>query len=152
MTGLVFFPNVKSRLQWILASLMAQWVENLPAMQANTCSTGDLGSIPGSGRSPGEGNGNQRAEEPGRLQSMGLQELDATERLNHQWIQPVLPGITAQFLDLLEGDLATFLALYLHGSHSPHGRSVKKVLGKVLPSSIIRSKSTRPRWRQGTPG
>ena len=77
----------------------------------NTCSTGDLGSIPGSGRSPGEGNGNRRAEEPGRLQSMGLQESDATERLNHQWIQPVLPGITAQFLDLLEGDLATFLAL-----------------------------------------
>ena len=107
----VFFPNVKSRLQWILASLMAQWVEYLPAMQANTCTTGDLGSVPGSGRSPGEGNGNPRAEEPGRLQSMGLQESDATERLNHQWIQPVLPGITAPFLDLLEGDLATFLAL-----------------------------------------
>ena len=44
---------------------------------------GDLGSIPGSGRSPGEGNGNHSSilaweipwtEEPGRLQSMGLQE------------------------------------------------------------------------------
>ena len=54
----VFFPNVKSMLQWILASLMAQLVKNLPAMQENTCSTGDLSSIPGSGRSPGEGNGN----------------------------------------------------------------------------------------------
>ena len=34
---------------------------------------GDLGSIPGSGRSPGEGNGNplQYSEEPDRLQSMG---------------------------------------------------------------------------------
>ena len=32
--------------------LVAQRVKRLPAMQ------GDLGSIPGSGRSPGEGNGN----------------------------------------------------------------------------------------------
>ena len=34
------------------ASLVAQTVKNLPAVQ------GDLGLIPGSGRSPGEGNGN----------------------------------------------------------------------------------------------
>ena len=43
---------------------------------------GDPGSIPGSGRSPGEGNGNPLrysclenpiTEEPGRLQSMGSQ-------------------------------------------------------------------------------
>ena len=32
--------------------------KNLFAMQKSTCSAGDLGSIPGSGRSPGEGNGN----------------------------------------------------------------------------------------------
>ena len=48
----------------------------------------DLGSIPGSGRSPGEGTGNPFQfsclgespwiEEAGRLQSMGLQELDMT--------------------------------------------------------------------------
>ena len=47
------------------------------------CSAGDLGSISGSGRSPGEGNGNplqyscleriSQTEEPGCLQSMGLQ-------------------------------------------------------------------------------
>ena len=44
------------------------------------CNTGDTGSIPGSGRSPGEGNGNPFqysclenpwTEEPGGLQSMG---------------------------------------------------------------------------------
>ena len=49
----------------------------------SACIVGDLGSIPGSGRSPGEGNGNHSSilaweipwtEEPGRLQSMGLQE------------------------------------------------------------------------------
>ena len=41
---------------------------------------GDAGSIPGMGRSPGEGNGNPgflsweipRTEDPGRLQSMGV--------------------------------------------------------------------------------
>ena len=52
-------------------------VKNPPA------NAGDLGSIPGSGRSPGEGNGNpfpsilawriQRMEDPGGLQSMGSQ-------------------------------------------------------------------------------
>ena len=50
-------------------------------------STGDPGSIPGSGRSPGEGNGNPPqyscleipTEEPGRLQSIGIAESDITE-------------------------------------------------------------------------
>ena len=49
---------------------------------------GDPGSIPGSGRSPGEGNGNHSStiawkipwtEEPGRLQSLGSQ------RVGHNW-------------------------------------------------------------------
>ena len=50
--------------------------------QESTCNAGDKSSIPGSERFPGEGNGNSlqysclgnpmdRAEEPGRLQSMG---------------------------------------------------------------------------------
>ena len=56
----------------------------------SACNAGDPGSIPGSGRSPGEGNGNHSSilawripwtEEPGGLQSMGSQELDTTERL-----------------------------------------------------------------------
>ena len=33
---------------------MAQWIKNLPTMQE----TGDVGSTPGSGKSPGERNGN----------------------------------------------------------------------------------------------
>ena len=36
---------------------MAQSVKN-PEMQETTCNVGDPGSIPGSGRFPGEGNGN----------------------------------------------------------------------------------------------
>ena len=53
-------------------------VKNLPA------NAGDPGSIPGLERSPGEENGSipawriPRTEEPGGLQSMGLQESDKT--------------------------------------------------------------------------
>ena len=57
--------------------------------------TGDPGSIPGSGRSPGEGNGNPlqyscleniMSEEPGKLQSMELQS-DTTEWLHFHPLQ-----------------------------------------------------------------
>ena len=62
-------------------------VKNLPA------SAGDIravGLIPGSGRSPGEGNGyplqyscleDPRTDEPGRLQSMGSQRVGHDKRL-----------------------------------------------------------------------
>ena len=61
--------------QW--ASLVAQ-----TSGKESTRNAGDLGSIPGSGRSPGGGNGNPSSvlawripgtEEPGGLQSMGSQ-------------------------------------------------------------------------------
>ena len=39
-------------------SLLAQLVKNPPAMQETRPSAGNLGSTPGLGRSPGEGNGN----------------------------------------------------------------------------------------------
>ena len=39
-------------------SLVAQSVKDPPAMQETACSTGDPGLIPGSGRPPGEENGN----------------------------------------------------------------------------------------------
>ena len=54
----------------------------------SACSAGDQGSIPGSGRSPGEGNGNplqyaclenHMTEEPGGLQPKGSQ------RVGHDW-------------------------------------------------------------------
>ena len=58
-------------------------VENLPA---NAGDTGDLGLVPGSGRSPGEGNGNSLQyaclgnpmDSPGGLQSLGSQRVDRT--------------------------------------------------------------------------
>ena len=53
----------------------------------SACNAGDPGSIPGSGRSPGKGNGypfqyscleNSVAEETGRLQPMGSQRVEYT--------------------------------------------------------------------------
>ena len=45
--------------------------------KVSACNVGDLGSIPGSGRSPGEGHGNllQWTEEVGGLQSMRSQRV-----------------------------------------------------------------------------
>ena len=64
------------------------------ASKESACNVGDLGLIPGSGRSPGEGNGNtfldsclensMDVEEPGGLQSMGLQ------RVSHDWVTNIL--------------------------------------------------------------
>ena len=57
--------------------------------KASVCNAEDPGSIPGSGRSPGEGNGNPlqysclenpMTEESGRLQSMG------SWRIGHDWV------------------------------------------------------------------
>ena len=57
--------------------------------KASACNAGDLGSIPGSGRSPGEGNASHSSilaweipwtEEPDGLQSMGSQ------RVGHDWV------------------------------------------------------------------
>ena len=66
------------RFLYIWASPVALVVKNLPA------NAGDTGLIPGSGRSPGEKNGNPLSilvweilwtEELGRLQSMGSQRI-----------------------------------------------------------------------------
>ena len=48
--------------------------------QEPDCNAGDLGSVPGLGRSPGEGNGILAwkipwTEKPGRQQSLGLQRV-----------------------------------------------------------------------------
>ena len=43
---------------YIWASLVAHSVKYMPPIQETTCSTGAPGLIPGSGRLPGEGNGN----------------------------------------------------------------------------------------------
>ena len=55
--------------------------------EESACSAGDLGSIPGLGRSPGEGNGSPLQysclENPMDSGAWGCKELDMTERLTH---------------------------------------------------------------------
>ena len=73
------FPNSS------VSDLVAQGVKKLSAVQRVSCSAGDPGSIPGSGRFPPPGKEMAThssilawkilwTEETGRLQSMGLQE------------------------------------------------------------------------------
>ena len=62
---------LRSLMLW--ASLVAQLVKNLPAMW-------DLGSVPGLGRSPGEGSG-YPLQYPS-LEKSGHKESDTTERLS----------------------------------------------------------------------
>ena len=80
--------NVLNILYLPLSFLLSMRVKHtLPCSSVSkesACSTGDSGLISGLGRSPGEGNGNPLqysclkfpwTEEPGRLQSMGLQRV-----------------------------------------------------------------------------
>ena len=78
--------STAQRLVCMVASQVAQMAKN---PSANAGDMRDVGVIPGSGRSPGEGNGNplqysclenSMAEEPGGLQSMGWQ------RVKQDWV------------------------------------------------------------------
>ena len=88
---------------FIALSVMFSWAALLPTLskvgrfpggsdgKASACNAGDLGSIPGSGTSPGEGNGNPLQysclENSGWRATWwatvhGVAELDTTERLH----------------------------------------------------------------------
>ena len=77
-------------------------------VKASTCNAGDLGSIPGSGRSPGEGNGNllqysclentMDGESHGRrslvdYSPQGCKESDMTEGLNFLGGDEIIKGL-----------------------------------------------------------
>ena len=72
---------------------LLHWVSG----KESACNAANVGSILGSGRSPGEGKGNplqyfclensMDKRSPGRLQFMGSQESDATQQLNNNWSQ-----------------------------------------------------------------
>ena len=84
-------------------SSLCKWIRRGPVgfsdgsdSKESACSAGDAGSIPGSGRSPGEGNGNPlqyscwripRTVEPGGLASMGSQ------RVGHDWVTNTRGGV-----------------------------------------------------------
>ena len=78
--------------------LPCPWGSNI---KESACNAGELGSVPGSGRSPGEGNGNCSSipawkilwtEEPGGLQSMrsqGVRHNWATNTCTFTFLSPV---------------------------------------------------------------
>ena len=78
--------------------------------KVSACNAGDPGLIPGSGRSPGEGNGNPLQysclenpgwmEKPGGLQSMGSQESNMTEQLHFQFLSQNLRVFNVQIFHL----------------------------------------------------
>ena len=81
----------------------------LPSIGSHSVNAGDPDSIPGSGRSPGEGNGNPLqyycleipwTEEPGRLQPMGSQGV------GHDWA--TLPYHNSPNMKLPSNNLFTF--------------------------------------------
>ena len=72
--------HVKSSCIWFIDISIHQGLPGGSDGKGSVCNSGDLGLIPGLGRSPGEGHGNPLqylawrfpgTEEPGRLQSMG---------------------------------------------------------------------------------
>ena len=87
------FSNYSVTRSFSTTIVVVQSLSHVPGgsdSKESTCNTGDLGSIPWSGRFPEEGNGyplqysclekSIDREEPGRLQSMGSQ------RVRHDWV------------------------------------------------------------------
>ena len=87
ISNLCYLVNTGAIVDYILISWWLSQAKDLSAVQETACSTGGRGSIPGSGRFPGEGNGNplqysclENTMDRGAcgLQSMGLQQSETT--------------------------------------------------------------------------
>ena len=89
-TGLLgLYLEVELLSHWLC--MLGHWVTDFPGgskVKASACNVGDPGSIPGLGRSHGEGNGNplqysylqnQWMEEPGKLSPWNRKELNMAE-------------------------------------------------------------------------
>ena len=92
---LLLLPNINQQEGFELVSQALQHLQGFPGGsdgKASACSAGDPGSIPGLGRSPGEGNGNPLTPVllPGKFHGWSLvrcspwgnKESDTTERLH----------------------------------------------------------------------
>ena len=83
----VEFPMLHSRFSLVICSVCSSVYMSIPrgsARKESTCNAGDLGLIPGLGRSPKEGKGYHSSilawRIPWTVQSMGLQ------RVGHDWV------------------------------------------------------------------
>ena len=72
---------------------LARWLSG----EESTCNAGDVGSVSGLGRSPGEENGNPLQfpclENPMDRAAMGLQRVDTTYRLKNSTRQTLVPCV-----------------------------------------------------------
>ena len=155
--------------QW--ASLVAQ-----TSGKESTRNAGDLGSIPGSGRSPGGGNGNPSSvlawripgtEEPGGLQSMGSQGVGqdwATNTFTHWTLQEIglwsLPsryvaeyGLTHNFSyfpktssPMLVRTIAIAFCLTLCVSQPSLPRNMGKEHLALVPMTSLVPRIPKPSW------
>ena len=80
--------DIEEIIEWYVSVRVSQMVLVVKNPPTNAGDIRDVSSIPGSGRSPGGGNGyllhyfcleNRWTEEPGNPQSMGREESDTTE-------------------------------------------------------------------------
>ena len=91
---------------WIL-SFLGQATRKMATVEEPTCKAGDAGSIPGSGRSTGEGSGNplqysclENSMDRGgwrALKSMGLQKSDMTQWLTYMHMVSIWAFVVAQW-------------------------------------------------------
>ena len=93
----------------------------------SACSAGDLGSIPGSGRSPGGGHGNPLlflpgespwTEEPGGLQSLGHTEEDTAEQLSRAHTALRAMHYAECFSHMIYITFYLMFPIYQQGSHA----------------------------------
>ena len=107
---------------------LPKYIISLPGgsdSRESACNTGDLDSVSGLGRSPGERNGNPPqyfacripwTEEPGRLQPMGSQ------RVEHSWITNTFTFIYCSLMSLLGPTLileaTTVMIFFCHTCHT----------------------------------
>ena len=103
---------------------------------------GDLGSIPGLGRSLGEGNGNPLwhshlwTEEPGELQSMGLQTVGHDWMTNTFTFVSQLSSVAQSCPTLCDPMDCSRLGVPVH-HQLPEPMSIESVMPSTISSSVI---------------
>ena len=112
----IFFSMKKTLTLFTLKNLCAACFPGGSEVKASACNVGDLGSIPGSGRSPGEGNGNPlqySCLENGWRSLVGYspwgrKKLDTTQRLNFFFVLSLSPASLEVITSLIKNNFSVF--------------------------------------------